>query len=141
MNLKIQYDLLDISFISKKIIEYSDDSKIFCFQGDLGAGKTTLIEEICRNLGSNDTFSSPTFSIINEYALGEKSIIHADLYRINSLEELLDTGFEDYLFSGNYCFIEWHQIAEPILPRPYFLIKIEAKSDMKRSLEMIEIKE
>lgn len=98
--------------------------KIFIFKGDLGAGKTTLIKEIIKYLGSKDKGSSPTFSIVNEYDIeydienkeNIHKIYHFDLYRINHKEELLEIGFDEYIDSGNYCFIEWGEIIEEELP-------------------------
>lgn len=120
--------------MAKQILAAYPNHKIFCFEGNLGAGKTTLIEALCRALGSNDSLSSPTFSIINEYQIPKGLIIHSDWYRLKNIEELLDIGMEDYLHSDNYCMIEWHQIGEPILPRPYLLISINTLEDISRTL-------
>lgn len=120
--------------MAKQILAVYPNHKIFCFEGNLGAGKTTLIEALCRALGSNDSLSSPTFSIINEYQIPKGLIIHSDWYRLKNIEELLDIGMEDYLHSDNYCMIEWFQIGEPILPRPYLLISINTLEDISRTL-------
>lgn len=134
--MEISYSFSEIKSVVNQIIEESTKSKIFCFEGTLGAGKTTLIEEMCSVLGSRDTFSSPTYSIINEYALESGSIIHADLYRLNSIEEIMDIGLEDYLYAGKYCFIEWYQLAEEMIPRPYYLVRLSHESDATRHLSI-----
>jgi len=129
-----EYKLDDLSVIADEILKISKDSLIFCLKGDLGSGKTTLVESICHKLGSNDHFSSPTFSILNEYTYPEGTIIHADLYRIEKREELIDIGLEEYLDRGDYCFIEWYQIAESMLPCPYYILTLDHKSDNSRSI-------
>lgn len=93
----------------------SQGRNIVLFFGDLGAGKTTIIKEICRQRGVNEEMSSPTFSIVNEYQSSGGKVYHFDLYRIEDAMELLDLGFEDYLDSGDVCLIEWPEIAENIL--------------------------
>ncbi len=130
----LTYTLSDLNFVAKKLIlEYSSD-RIFCFEGQLGAGKTTLIESLCRYLGSTDSLSSPTFSIINEYNSPMGELYHMDWYRLKNEEEALQIGIEDYLFSGNYCFIEWYQNAESLIPRPYVLIQLSNEEETKRVL-------
>jgi tRNA threonylcarbamoyladenosine biosynthesis protein TsaE len=92
-------------------------SRIFAFHGELGAGKTTFIKVLCESLGVNDAMSSPSFSLVNEYrSAGGEPVYHFDLYRLRSAEEALGIGFEEYLYSGNYCFIEWPERAEELLP-------------------------
>ncbi len=130
----LTYTLSDLNFVAKKLIlEFSSD-RIFCFEGNLGAGKTTLIESLCRYLGSTDSLSSPTFSIINEYNSPMGELYHMDWYRLKNEEEALQIGIEDYLFSGNYCFIEWYQNAESLIPRPYILIQLSNEEETKRVL-------
>jgi len=130
---------------AKAILEFAGKKKIFCFYGELGAGKTTLIKEICKQLGVTDKGSSPTFSLINEYRTsapflkGEKNqnspseiggdiLYHFDLYRLKSESEIYDIGYEDYLFNGNYCFIEWPEKIERLLPDDIIKVKIEVKN-------------
>lgn len=92
--------------------------KIICLNGNLGSGKTTLVKAFCKQLGSCDEITSPTFSIINNYRSPNGEIFHFDLYRLKNTEEiLLDTGIEEYLHSGNYCFIEWYDKIKNILPQ------------------------
>lgn len=91
-------------------------ARIFTLTGDLGAGKTSLVSEFCRQLGIEEATSSPTFSIVNEYRGNGLVVFHADAYRLKDIEEALDIGFEEYLEIGDYCFIEWPAIIEPMLP-------------------------
>lgn len=113
---------------AKQILSFAQDKKIFCFYGELGAGKTTLIKELCKQLGVTDKGSSPTFSLINEYQnKDEKKIFHFDLYRLKNESEIYDIGYEDYLFSGNYCFIEWPEKIERLLPPDCVKVKIDVK--------------
>ena len=113
---------------AKEILSFAQAKTIFCFYGELGAGKTTLIKEICRQLGVTDPGSSPTFSLINEYDAGSgKRLFHFDLYRLKSESEIYDIGYEEYLFSGNYCFIEWPLKIERLLPANHVKVQIEVK--------------
>lgn len=113
---------LDISDIllhqqaAKKLIEFASDEKIFLFDAPMGAGKTTFIKSLCSYLGVTDTMSSPTYSIVNEYNTGNNfKVYHFDLYRLKSTDELFEIGFEDYLNSNNYLFIEWPELATNFL--------------------------
>ena len=99
--------LHELDDAAQKIIEYAGSQKTFLFYGDMGAGKTTLIKSLCKQLGTNDNVASPTFSIVNEYNAPGRNIYHFDFYRLKTQTEALDMGFEEYLYSGNYCFIEW----------------------------------
>lgn len=137
--MQVSYKLEEIESVANSIISAFSLNKIFCLEGDLGAGKTTLIEEICRQFGSQDELSSPTFSIINEYKANDKPIYHMDWYRIKSIDEAANIGIEDYLYSGNYCFIEWYQHAEAMIPRPYILISINSESETSRELTATQI--
>jgi tRNA threonylcarbamoyladenosine biosynthesis protein TsaE len=104
--------LNDLSVVATEICSYFSTQRIVCFVGKMGAGKTTLIKEICKSLGVNENSSSPTYSIVNEYLDASGNLIyHFDLFRIKNERELFDIGFEEYLYSGNICLIEWPQIA------------------------------
>lgn len=105
------YELSQVYTIAKKILSFTDE-KIFFFDGNLGTGKTTLIKECVKQLDSDDAINSPSYSIINQYNSRKGLIFHMDLYRVKSYEELLDFGIEEYLYSGNYCFIEWTKFLE-----------------------------
>jgi tRNA threonylcarbamoyladenosine biosynthesis protein TsaE len=114
------------------------DHRIFAFRGDLGAGKTTFIKVLCEQLGVKDAMSSPSFSLVNEYH-DEKGnpIYHFDLYRLRSPEEAFDIGMEEYLYSGNYCFVEWPERAEGILPEETVHVKITTSDDEGRVIEVL----
>lgn len=101
--------------VAKTLLDFIGNEKTVLFYAPMGAGKTTLIKELCKTLGSTDNFSSPTYGIVNEYAYPNGKIFHFDLYRLTSLEELLDIGVEDYLASNDYCFFEWAELAENLV--------------------------
>lgn len=126
-----------ISSVSNEIMKYTFPNKKFLFYGDLGAGKTTLIKELSLQLGVKDIVSSPTFSIVNEYYSDTNGIIyHFDLFRINNLEEILDIGFNEYINSDSYCFIEWPNKVISLLEGKFVNIKITVKNE-KRIIEVI----
>ena len=111
---------------AKEIIDYCAGENVWVFNGRMGAGKTTLIKEIARNLQVEEVVSSPTFSIVNEYRRNDgNSVYHFDFYRINEPEEALDLGVEDYFYSGNYCWIEWAERISAYIPEKFALIHIE----------------
>ena len=128
------YTLTDIDQTAEKLLDLFDRSRIFCFEGSLGAGKTTLIEAMCRHLGSQDPLSSPTFSIINEYNSPNGALIHMDWYRLKNEEEAIQIGIEDYLFSGQYCFIEWYSKAENLIPKPFIHVVLTTKDTEHRDI-------
>jgi len=117
-------DLKELPAACKTLIDFAGNIKVFAFHGEMGAGKTTFIKSLCKYLGSDDNFSSPTYSIVNEYQCQSGKIYHFDLYRLNSAEELFDIGFEEYIDSGNYCFIEWPEKALPFIQKTYLSIVI-----------------
>ena len=105
-------------------------NRIFAFYGDMGAGKTTFIKAICQQLFVRDVVNSPTFAIVNEYLRAEGgSIFHFDLYRLKSWQEMLDIGYEDYFYSGNYCLIEWPEKVEDLLPESTIKVRIELSDE------------
>lgn len=121
----------DLSIVSDYIIQFTKEQKIFCFFGNLGAGKTTLINQICQKLGITDDVSSPTYSIIQEYQYNDEIVVHVDLYRIKSIEEIIDIGLESYLYQ-NICFIEWADDFLQIIPTPYVKVEIQQKSGLRK---------
>ena len=126
--------LEDLSWIAKSIIEHYTEAKVFAVYGKMGAGKTTLIKEICKYIGVKDKVISPTFTIVNEYIRNDQqSVYHFDFYRIESEEEAMDIGYEEYFFSDNYCFIEWPEKVEKLLPDKYVYILLEEgeREDMR----------
>jgi len=131
---RIQIDSKDqLGEVVQVILEAYQDYRIFAFYGELGSGKTTTIQEICRKLNVNDVVHSPSFSIVNEYRSAKGLVVyHFDLYRIEKIEEVFDLGYEDYFYSGNYCFIEWPELIEEILPAGTIPVKIEVGLAGKR---------
>ncbi|HLG04240.1 MAG TPA: tRNA (adenosine(37)-N6)-threonylcarbamoyltransferase complex ATPase subunit type 1 TsaE [Bacteroidia bacterium] len=114
---------------AQKLLHSFKTARVFAFHGELGAGKTTFIKTICQSLGVKETMSSPTFSLVNEYHDRDgKAIYHLDLYRIKSTGEALDLGIEEYLYSGNYCFIEWPERAQELLPENTVHVYLEEKN-------------
>ena len=124
--------LSGLHFIAKKLIDEFSDKRVFAFYGQMGAGKTTFINSVCRYLGTNDNVTSPTFALINEYNIPGSSVFHFDFYRIKDLEEAFDMGYEDYIYSGKYCFIEWPEKIELLLPENVVEVKIEVLTDNSR---------
>jgi tRNA threonylcarbamoyladenosine biosynthesis protein TsaE len=106
--------------------------RIVLLQGEMGAGKTTLMKSLCKSLGSADEVSSPTFSLVNEYTCPSGKIFHFDLYRLKKSSELLDIGFEEYIDSGHWCFIEWPDLAMDILPKQRVVFSIVAEGDTRK---------
>lgn len=134
-----QTQLSDLSMLQKKarsLLEHFPEERIFAFYGAMGAGKTTFIKALCRELGSADYVTSPTFALINEYSTNDGSVIyHFDFYRIKKLEEAFDLGYEDYIYSGNYCFIEWPEMIESLLPNGIVEVRIKEEDSGKRLIE------
>jgi tRNA threonylcarbamoyladenosine biosynthesis protein TsaE len=124
--------LSEVSEIARKILDEYQDERVFAFYGDLGAGKTTLIKALCNVLGVTEEVTSPSFAIINEYESGGVDLIyHFDFYRIKKLEEVLDIGYEEYLYSGYYCFLEWAEKIEELLPGRFVSITITKNENDK----------
>lgn len=121
----------NIADVARRVLSLDASCRIFLLNAPMGAGKTTFIKQLCRELGSSDNFSSPTFSLINEYTSPTGKIYHMDLYRINSERELADIGLEDYLYSGQYCFIEWPQLALTFIDQPRVSVNIEVKENIR----------
>ncbi|WP_319591874.1 tRNA (adenosine(37)-N6)-threonylcarbamoyltransferase complex ATPase subunit type 1 TsaE [uncultured Draconibacterium sp.] len=130
----------ELNVAAKELISAFNDDRVFAFYGKMGAGKTTFIQSICRALGSDDNVTSPTFALINEYNTAElDSIFHFDFYRIKDIEEAFDLGYEDYIYSGSYCLIEWPEMIEPLLPEKMVEVKIEVQEDDTRLITAREI--
>lgn len=125
--------------IAEKLIHQFPEHRVFAFYGKMGAGKTTFIQSICKVLGTDDNVTSPTFALINEYKTADlKSVFHFDFYRIKDIEEAFDLGYEDYLYSGNYCLIEWPEMIEPLLPPNIVRVKIEVTDDGSRNISAVK---
>jgi len=120
---------------AKDLLAEFKNKRVFIFSGTLGSGKTTFIKYICKVLGVNAGISSPTFSLVNEYECADKSVVyHFDFYRIKDTREAYDIGYEEYFYSGNYCFIEWPEKIEGLVPPDAVEIKIEVKNNEDREI-------
>lgn len=129
----IKINTLDeLELAARRLLDTFKTNRVFAFYGKMGAGKTTFIQALCKTLGSDDNVTSPTFALINEYNIKDSSVFHFDFYRINDLEEVFDLGYEDYLYCGKYCFIEWPELIEPLLPENLVEVKIEVDEDDAR---------
>ena len=118
--------------IARQLLEAFPDERFFAFFGKMGVGKTTLIKELCAQLGVEDNVCSPTFAIVNEYSTVEgDQLFHFDFYRLKNLDEAYDIGYEEYFYSGCYCFTEWTEKIEPLLPDHYLRITIEEQNGQR----------
>ena len=132
--MEIIFSLEEINTVAQKIIA-NNPKKVILFNGNMGVGKTTLIKHLANNLGVNATTSSPTFSLVNEYQLpNNEYVYHFDMYRLKNETEALDFGIDDYLYSGNWCFIEWAENIPSLIPNEHSVITIESLLDGKRKL-------
>ncbi len=124
---------------ASSLLSFAGPIKVFLFKGQMGFGKTTFIKALCETLGATDHFSSPTYSIVNEYSYPDGKIFHFDLYRLKDPSELLDLGVEESLDSGEYCFIEWPEIMLPYIEGSYLDINILMKGE-DRSIHALQKK-
>jgi len=132
-----KFRLEDLRAVAKELLAVSAEHTIWSFKGEMGAGKTTLIKSICGALGAQDDMSSPTFSIVNEYVLSDgDSIYHFDFYRIEHEYEAVDIGAEEYFDSGSYCFIEWPERIERLIPEKHLEINIILVDELTRSIRL-----
>lgn len=131
--MKISFTNYTLTDAATHLLAEVGEQRILCFKGNLGAGKTTFIKTLLQNLGAEDKGSSPSFAIINEYKTPFAPVYHFDLYRLRSQGELLDLGFYDYIDSGAWCFIEWPELAEPLLEN-YMIVSITKNADESRTL-------
>lgn len=135
--MEVIFSLDQIQEVTKQILA-QNPNKILLFNGEMGAGKTTLIKQLCKSLGIQDATSSPTFSLVNEYQTNDNQIVyHFDFYRLNHETEALDMGVDDYLYSGNWCFIEWSDKISSLIPNEHSVITIELLPDGKRLLKLV----
>jgi tRNA threonylcarbamoyladenosine biosynthesis protein TsaE len=137
----LQTQISDLSALgesAKLLLDTFPEDRVFAFYGSMGAGKTTFIKALCNELGSADYVTSPTFALINEYSTANGSVIyHFDFYRIKRIEEAFDLGYEDYIYSGNYCFIEWPEMIESLLPEGIVEVRIK---EAEKGIRLIEAK-
>ena len=121
---------------AKWLIENTGDKRVFIFQAPMGAGKTTFIKALCKYLKVHDNTSSPTFSIVNEYHSANGPIYHFDFYRLKSEQEAFDLGYEEYFYSGAYCFIEWPEKIPNLIPEDAAMIQIKVYEDQSRTIKL-----
>jgi len=128
-------NLSEVKKAAADFLEQNKNRKQFAFYGEMGAGKTTFIKELCELLGSTDVVTSPTFSIINEYhTTANGRIFHFDFYRIEDIEEVYNIGYEDYFYSNDFCFIEWPELIEELLPETMLKVTIGVLDDGSREI-------
>ena len=134
--MELTYTLQQIEQTAQAVVNAMKNNQLFAFYGQMGAGKTTLIKAICRQLGVQEEVNSPTFAIVNEYEGTNSAIYHFDFYRINRPEEALDFGLYDYFDSGNPCLMEWPECIEPLLPDDTIKIEIKVIDNNTRQIKM-----
>jgi len=124
--------LEELPALAEKIIDFSKERRILAFYGEMGAGKTTLINQMLKSLGVEDLGSSPTFSLVNEYQRENgEAVYHFDFYRIETIEEVYDMGYEEYFFNGEYCLIEWPEKIGELLPEDALKIEINVEDGIR----------
>ena len=122
-----------------EILRQSEPYRVFAFDGQMGAGKTTFIKKLCEEMGTTDVVNSPTFAIVNVYDVEQPykgEVYHFDCYRLKDIREAMDFGAEEYLYSGNYCFIEWPEMIEPLLPEDTIWVRIVPMPNGDRQLKI-----
>ena len=127
-----------------EILKETEPRRVFAFEGQMGAGKTTFIKKLCEEMGTTDIVNSPTFAIVNVYDVEQPyrgEVYHFDCYRLKDIREAVDFGAEEYLYSGNYCFIEWPERIAPLLPDDTVRVKITPMPDGSRKVEVGEMME
>jgi tRNA threonylcarbamoyladenosine biosynthesis protein TsaE len=126
----------ELPTVARTILKDMQGQNIFAIFGKMGAGKTTIIKEFCKELGVNEVVSSPTFALVNEYSTESlESVYHFDFYRIKKISEVFDIGYEEYFYNKNMCFIEWPELIMELLPESYVYIKIEEKENGSRVID------
>ena len=135
MDSLILKSLSDLNIVADKFLRIMRDKKVFAFFGSMGVGKTTFIKALCNELGVVEIVTSPSFALVNEYQTGKGEVIyHFDFYRIKKIEEVYDFGYEEYFFSGNYCFIEWPDKVAEILPDNVVFVQMVENEDGSRTI-------
>ena len=130
----VSFSIEQLGEVAAGLLEAFPEQRFFAFFGKMGVGKTTLIKALCDCLGVSDNVCSPTFAIVNQYRAGNGSpVFHFDFYRLKNLDEAFDIGYEEYFFSGEYCFTEWTEKIEPLLPDQYVRVEI-VEDEGQRSL-------
>ncbi|MFN3850209.1 MAG: tRNA (adenosine(37)-N6)-threonylcarbamoyltransferase complex ATPase subunit type 1 TsaE [Spirosomataceae bacterium] len=130
-------NIVELKNVAQQLLATVKQNNIWIFEGEMGAGKTTLIKEICKSLRVLGNVQSPTFSIVNEYLTeNEETIYHFDFYRLENETEALDIGIEEYFYSGDLCLIEWAEKIPNLIPKKFIKIKISVLEDETRKIEL-----
>lgn len=130
---RIKIDSLnELPMVAQAVIDSLQGRTVVVFRAEMGAGKTTLISRIVAQLGADDTVTSPTFALVNQYEGSEQRIYHFDFYRINCIEEVFDFGYEEYFYSGDLCLVEWPEKIEALIPDDAMVVRIEVGDDEQR---------
>jgi tRNA threonylcarbamoyladenosine biosynthesis protein TsaE len=130
------FSLDEIEDVARSVVAENPE-KVILFYGEMGAGKTTFIKQLAKELGVTEATSSPTFSLVNEYqSINNQLVYHFDFYRLKKETEALDMGVEEYLYSGNWCFIEWADQIPNLIPESHSIISIKELPDGRRALEL-----
>lgn len=138
--MKQKFTLNNISELPQLVenfLTFANGRKKVILYGQIGAGKTTFVKAFCEKMQTQETANSPTFSLVNEYEYDGGLIYHLDLYRLKSTDEAIDIGIEDYLYEDDYCFIEWPELIENLLPDDVIMMKFETKENEKRIVEIM----
>lgn len=134
---RIEIDSLsELPRVAEAVIEALDGRSVVLLRGGMGAGKTTLVSRIAALLGAEDTVTSPTFALVNQYEGQQCRIYHFDFYRIDSIEEVFDLGYEEYFYSGDLCLVEWPEKIEPLIPDDAMVVRITSGDDEQRIFEI-----
>ncbi len=129
--------LENLDEVATAFLKAFPEPAVFCFYGSMGAGKTTFIQALCKKLQVIDVVNSPSFSIVNEYNTDSgNTVYHFDFYRLKKEEEAFDLGYEDYFYSGSYCFVEWPEKIESLLPEQRYDVTVSVLDDMSREIEV-----
>lgn len=135
---KVIDNLEQLPAVARDLLKEFGEERFFAFFGKMGVGKTTLIKALCDQLGVKETVCSPTFAIINEYTTAEgEPVYHFDFYRLKSVEEAFDIGYEEYFYSGAFCFTEWTEKIESLLPEHYVRVEIEEEKGLRTLIATI----
>lgn len=135
---QIIYGIEEIDAVAEFLLKELGDTSVWLFDAPMGAGKTTLIKELCHHLGVDEVTSSPTFAIVNEYHTDRgDAVYHIDAYRLETHDDLRNIGAPDYLYSGDYCFVEWPSLFKPFLPDRVARLRIEVEGE-KRRLSLLD---
>ena len=126
----------DLERVADEVIEGLDGRTVVLLRGGMGAGKTTLVSRIAARLGAEDTVTSPTFALVNQYEGAKCRIYHFDFYRIDRIEEVFDLGYEEYFYSGDLCLVEWPEKIEPLIPDDAMVVRITAGDGEERIFEI-----